>query len=132
LLLYLARGALRDASRGHMPEAGQIDARSDFALGAFVSLTNPLAAAFWLRIGSSAVVVSLAHPTPLDFVIFFTGYMLGSLLWCFFIASLIAWGRRFITPLLFRVINLICGLALLYFTYFTGKLLWTTAMILRG
>ena len=36
-------------------------------------------------------------------------------LWCFLIAVLIGWGSRFITPTFFRVVNLLCGVALGYF-----------------
>ena len=39
--------------------------------------------------------------------------MAGAVLWCFFMAGLIAWGRQFITPTFFRRINLVCG-CLLY------------------
>jgi hypothetical protein len=42
-------------------------------------------------------------------------------------AGLIAWGRRFVTPLFLRLTNLMCGLAL---SYFAVRLLWTTMALL--
>lgn len=48
---------------------------------------------------------------------FFTGFMLAAVLWCFFFAALVAWGRRFVTPAFFRGVNLTCGLALAYFGF---------------
>jgi chemosensory pili system protein ChpE len=129
LLLYLSSNALKDAYEGKIVGAKQVGGRSDFALGAALSLTNPLAIAFWLGVGS--VVISRASATTNldDVAVFFTGFMLGALLWCFFIASLIAWGRRFVTPRFFRLVNLLCGLAL---GIFAIKLLWNTILLLKG
>jgi threonine/homoserine/homoserine lactone efflux protein len=46
---------------------------------------------------------------------FYTAFFLGVILWCFFMAALVAWGRRFVTPGFFRWVNLVCGLALVVF-----------------
>ncbi len=62
-------------------------------------------------------------PQLADFVIFFVGYMIGVLLWMMMVCTVIAWGRRFINPPLFRAINLVCGLSLLLFG---TQLAWTT------
>jgi hypothetical protein len=56
-----------------------------------------------------------ADPRPGDFAVFFAGYMLAALLWCFFISALIAWGRRFVSEAFFRGVNLLCALALASF-----------------
>ncbi|GHO83123.1 LysE family transporter [Dictyobacter formicarum] len=116
LLLLLTWQALRDAYRGKVAEAKASSARSDFALGAALSLANPLPIAFWLGIGSTVMTTSSkTSPNPQNLVIFLAGFLCSALLWCFFMAGLIAWGRRFVTPLFFRFINLLCGLALGFF-----------------
>ena len=48
--------------------------------------------------------------------------MSGVLLWMMLVCIVIAWGRRYLNPPLFRVINLICGLALIAFG---TQLAWT-------
>src|SRR5579859_1766695 len=52
LLLLLAWQALRAAYRGKRDKAKASSIRGDFALGAAISLANPLPIAFWLGIGS--------------------------------------------------------------------------------
>ena len=54
-------------------------------------------------------------PVPSHFVVFLAGFMAGAVLWAVSLSSLIAWGRRFVHPRLFRWINLLSGLALGYF-----------------
>jgi chemosensory pili system protein ChpE len=129
LLLFLAWQALRDAYRGKVQEAKSSNARGDFALGAAISLANPLPIAFWLSIGSTMISTGKASLDPQELLLFFTGFLSSALLWCFFMAALIAWGQRFVTPLLFRLINLICGLAL---GFFALRLLWSTLILLKG
>jgi chemosensory pili system protein ChpE len=129
LLLRLSWHALRDAWQTRTVEAKEVGIRGDFALGAAISLANPLAIAFWLGIGSTVLPTGHTASGAKELLVFFAGFMSGSLLWCFFMAGLIAWGRRFITPLFFRFVNLACGFAL---GLFAIKLLWNTIMLLKG
>jgi len=128
-LLWLTWNALRDAYRGKVGEVKSANVRGDLALGVVISLANPLPIAFWLGIGSTVIATGKVSPDPKDMLIFLAGFLFGALLWCFFLASLLAWGRRFVTPLFFRLVNLICGLAL---GFFALKLLWNTIMLLKG
>ena len=48
---------------------------------------------------------------------------LGAVLWCLGISVVIRWGRRWIHPRMFRLINALCGLAL---GYFGIRVLWIT------
>jgi chemosensory pili system protein ChpE len=128
-LLWLTLNALRDAYRGTAGEAKASNVRDDLALGAVISLANPLPIAFWLGIGSTVIATGKGSPDPKDMLTFLAGFLCGALLWSFFLASLIAWGRRFVTPLFFRIVNLICGLAL---GFLALKLLWNTVMLLKG
>lgn len=57
----------------------------------------------------------VANPQAEHFMVFFGGFMVGAVLWALSISSLIAWGRRFVDPGLFRWINLLSGIALGYF-----------------
>jgi threonine/homoserine/homoserine lactone efflux protein len=130
LLLLLAWQALRAAYRGKIDKAKASSIRGDFALGAAISLANPLPIAFWLGIGSTVMTTGgKASPDPHTLVIFLGGFLSSALLWCFFLAALIAWGRRFVTPLFFRFVNLICGLVLDLFAF---RLLWSTILLLKG
>lgn len=130
LLLLLTWQALRAAYRGKGGEVKSSRVSGDFALGAAISLANPLPIAFWLGIGSTVVATSgKASPDLHNLVVFLAGFLCSALLWCFFMAGLLAWGRRFVTPLFFRLVNLICGLAL---GFFALKLLWSTLLLLKG
>ena len=127
LLLLLTWQALRMAYYGKIGEAKSSSVRGDFALGAALSLANPLPIAFWLGIGST-VIATGGKVAPQNFVVFLFGFLCSALLWCFFMASLIAWGRRFVTPRFFRLVNLFCGLAL---GFFALRLLWNTLLLLK-
>jgi len=129
LLLHLMWHALREAYRGKTGEAKSANVRADFALGVTLSVANPLPLAIWLGIGSSVISTGNASSDPKNLVVFLAGFLFSALLWCFFLASIVAWGRRFVTPLFFRLVNLICGLGL---GFFALKLLWNTIMLLRG
>jgi chemosensory pili system protein ChpE len=121
LLLYLAWGALKEAIQGGAPKPRDAGGRGDFLTGAFMSLGNPWNIVYWAGAGSPLTTL-LTAPRFNTYVIFFIGFMLAAVVWCFFMASLIAWGRRFITPLFFRLVNLLCGL---FLGYFGLQLLWS-------
>ena len=123
LLFYLAWNAIRDAQRGGMPSAKSADGRGDFTTGVLLSLGNPFEVAFWLGIGGTAVTSYVERPGPADFVIFFAAFMTGALIWCFVLAGMIGWGKRFVTPRLFQNVNLVCGL---FLAFFGLRLIWST------
>ena len=125
VLLRLATLALRDAMRsGGLPSDTAVSrARNDFAAGAVVSLGNPSHFAFWLSVGSAVVAAGIADPTAVHFGVFFGGFMLACVLWCFLFPAVIAGGRRFLSPPFFRWANLLCGV---FLAYFGLMLLWST------
>jgi threonine/homoserine/homoserine lactone efflux protein len=92
----------------------------DFATGALLSLSNPFNIVFWTGIGTTAFSSIPDGPQLSHFIIFFTAFMTGAFLWCFFMAGLVAWGRRFVTAGFFRWVNLVCGLALAFFALQLG------------
>jgi threonine/homoserine/homoserine lactone efflux protein len=115
LLLWLAWHALRDAREGGMPKPRAGVPKGDFAAGAALSMTNPVAVGFWLGIGGAVVGLGVPDPGPIHFAVFFAGYLVSLFVWCFFISGLIAYGRRWVSPTLFRGVNVLCALALAYF-----------------
>jgi chemosensory pili system protein ChpE len=114
-LFYLAWTAIRDGIRKKMPETSVSSSKSDFATGAFLSLGNPFTLAFWLGIGATTLSTTAPDQGWTRFVIFFSAFMLGALLWCFILAFLVLWGRKLLKPEFFRWVNLACGIFLAYF-----------------
>jgi chemosensory pili system protein ChpE len=116
LMLKLAWDAIKDARHGKELHATSSHShRGDFTNGAFLSLGNPMNIVFWTGLGTTVFASISGRPQPTDFAIFFAGFLGGAILWCFFMAGLVAWGRKFVTRTFFRWVNLSCGLALGYF-----------------
>lgn len=121
-LFHLARTALVSAVQGPAKEAGAVRTGSGLLTGIIFSLANPAGLAFWTGIGGG--MVSLSSGYSLDrAALFLLGFTAGALVWGVGMAALVAWGRRFATPRVFRVIDALCGVAL---GYFGLRLLWTT------
>ena len=124
LMLKLAWDAIRDARYGRELDVtvstSTRSTRGDFANGAFLSLGNPLNIVFWTGLGTTVFASISESPQPIHFMIFFAGFLGGAVLWCFFMAGLVAWGRRYVTPTFFRWVNLTCGLALGLFAFQLG------------
>jgi len=116
LMLKLAWDAIKDARHGKELEASTSHShRGDFTNGAFLSLGNPMNIVFWTGLGTTVFASISGQPQPADFAIFFTGFLGGAIVWCFVMAGLVAWGRKFVTRTFFRWVNFACGLALGYF-----------------
>jgi chemosensory pili system protein ChpE len=125
LLLYLAGSAMREAWRGGALTTKAAHAnRNDFSTGVAMSLSNPMNIVFWLGMGTSLLTSYVAAPQWAHYVTFFSGFMLGAALWACVMAGAVAVARHWLTPRLFRAINLLCGLALLYFAFVTTQTLW--------
>ena len=129
LLLWLAWQALRDGYRGKGGETKAANVRGDFALGASLTLANPFPVVFWLSVLPTLMATGRASLDPKEVVVFFAGFLVSALLWSVLMSSLIAWGRRFVTPVFFRLVNLVCGL---FLGFFALKLLWSTLLVLKG
>ena len=118
LMLKLAWDAFKDARHSKeldISSAARGANRGDFANGAFLSLGNPLNVVFWTGLGTTVFASISGNPQPIHFTIFFSGFLSGAVLWCFFMAGLVAWGRRFVNITFFRWVNLTCGIALGFF-----------------
>lgn len=117
LMLKLAWDAIRDARSGKELDAlaASNSTRGDFANGAVLSLGNPMNIVFWTGLGTTVFASISGRPAPVHFAIFFAGFLLGALAWCFIMAGLVAFGRKFLTPTFFRWVNVTCGVAIGFF-----------------
>ena len=121
LMLKLAWDAIQDARYGkELDITGAPSHRGDFANGAFLSLGNPMNIVFWTGLGTTVFASLSGQPQPVDFAIFFSGFLSGAILWCFVMAGLVAWGRKFVTQSFFRWVNFACGIALGFFALQLG------------
>jgi chemosensory pili system protein ChpE len=121
LMFKLAWGAIQDARKGRELETESAHShRGDFTNGAFLSLGNPMNIVFWTGLGTTVFASISGRPQPVDFAIFFAGFLSGAVLWCFIMAGIVAWGRKFVTPTFFRWVNFACGLALGFFAIQLG------------
>lgn len=123
LMLKLAWDAIKDARRGkELDTAPSLSASTggDFANGAFLSLGNPMNIVFWTGLGTTVFASISGKPEPVHFAVFFAGFLGGAIVWCFCMAALVAWGRKFVTPTFFRFVSLTCGVALAFFAFQLG------------
>ena len=121
LMLKLAWDAIMDARHGkELAAAASNSHRGDCTNGAFLSLGNPMNIVFWTGLGTTVFASITGSPQPADFAIFFAGFLGGAVLWCFIMAGLVAWGRKFVTPTFFRWVNFACGIALGFFAVQLG------------
>lgn len=89
--------------------------KSALKTGVTLSLSNPSNITYWAGLGGTVAALGAANPGWQAFLIFLGGFMLSSVLWCFFFAGLVAWFRRFIGPGLWRFVNFACAAGLAYF-----------------
>jgi chemosensory pili system protein ChpE len=121
LMLKLAWDAIQDARKGRELDTSEPhSARGDFATGAVLSLGNPMNIVFWTGLGTTVFASLSGKPQAADFAVFFAGFLSGAIAWCFVMAGLVAWGRRFVTGTFFRWVNAVCGIALAYFAVRLG------------
>ncbi len=95
--------------------------RGAFLSGLALSLTNPWAIAFWLSLGGALVSIGLTNTSARQIAFFFASFMLGSAAWAIFLSFAIARVRRWIRPVVFRVVSITCGVALGSFGLFAAS-----------
>lgn len=114
LLCWLGARGLRDAI-SPAPAADQEAAhgRSAWYAGAGMSLGNPLNVVYWSGTAGAVNGVLGGEAGFTALAVFFTGFMVSSLAWCFVCAGGIALLRRALPPVAVRVVEGLCGAALL-------------------
>jgi threonine/homoserine/homoserine lactone efflux protein len=123
-MLYLARQALGSSIPFGTEPARTENHRGSFLAGMGLSLTNPWAIAFWASLGSTFSVQDIRTPADLGWL--FASFMVGSALWCFTLAALVHGGRTLLSPRLFRLLSIACGLTLALFAVLMGARLLST------
>jgi threonine/homoserine/homoserine lactone efflux protein len=134
LLLYMGAGLLRDAIRGRVPQlapsvspasgmaagaqtaagataASGLQRLPSVAGGAIVSMSNPYWWIWWATVGAAFLVqYRIGWSTWPLLAAFFLGHEAGDLAWYLTVSSLLHWGRRRISPRLYRGILAACGI----------------------
>ena len=62
---------------------------SPLIAGVILSITNPQNLIYWAALGSAFSALGISDPKFIDYVIFFSGFMTSSIIWCFVCASTI-------------------------------------------
>ncbi|MBN5516981.1 LysE family translocator [Pseudomonas aeruginosa] len=87
--------------------------RNAFGAGAAISLSNPKNLVYWGALGSALAGIVDGTPNQAQSLVFFAGFMLSSLIWCFCCAALVDWLRRNTSLFWHRVSYAGCGVLLL-------------------
>ncbi len=114
-LLYLAYQGFQDARRKEIAEVDAPKGHTDLVTGVMMSFANPFQIPFWIGIGSSSIAVIMTDPGTADLLVFYLGYLTGAMAWGILYSALIGYGKRYITPRLFRFLSLFCALVLAFF-----------------
>lgn len=88
-LFYLAWDSWRSAGQIIALEETTVVKGDAMRSGAVLSLSNPQNIAYWAAIGSALGSLGIDQPSISDYTIYFSGFMLASLLWCFICALLV-------------------------------------------
>ncbi len=115
LLLRFAWEAWKTSHETFTISTPQANIRGDFATGAALSLSNPQNLTFWLGMSGTVIGLGFLNPEPMHLLVFFTGFMFAQVCWCFFVAGLIGYSRQFMTPRLYRWLNIASAVILAYF-----------------
>ncbi|MGF1481908.1 MAG: LysE family transporter [Cyanophyceae cyanobacterium] len=90
-LLWLAWDAWQEANKKFIVQANvSTDRKKALRSGVLLSVTNPQNVAYWAALGSAMGAVGISEPTVSHYLVFFTGFMVSSILWAFFCAGLVA------------------------------------------
>ena len=116
LMLRMAAHALAEARRGGLPAAGRGASSGDFASGVLITLSNPFAVVFWLGAASTLNPPGAGQLGAVQLAVVLAGFGLGSLAYRIGLATLIAWGRRFLSATTFRYLNLTSAALLGFFS----------------
>ena len=114
LLFWLAY----DALRAQVPTVNPSPKRSDFIVGAALSLTNPWAIAFWLGFGGVLLSAGIRNPQA-KLPLLLAMFLIGALVWSLILSLMIALARRFVNAVLFRIVSVCSALV------FVGTALYT-------
>ena len=124
LLAYLGAIGIRDALKHGsgdwlMPEQPadprKAPGHGAFRSGAAISFANPMAVGYWLSVGGALAAAGAVGQSAAQTGWFVAGFLVGTLAWALLVATAIRWGKGMFSPVVFRAIHFVCGLALLFF-----------------
>lgn len=126
-LLWLASDAWQEANKELGAQAGRVVTYRREALrsGVLLSITNPQNIAYWAALGSAMGAVGIANPTASHYVVFFTGFMVSSVLWSFLCAGVVARVFRQSGLNWARLTYRVCALAFLFLALSSLRNLWS-------
>jgi len=138
-LLYLGFTMSRDAARGTVvlsafnpDDAGSNKGLHPVLAGAVISLANPYWSIWWATVGLTYLTISLERGM-VGLASFFSGHILADLAWYTLVAAGVAGGRKFINPLGYKYVIIVCGIFLMvlgaYFILVPGTNLLTYALL---
>lgn len=79
--------------------------------GVVASVSNPYWSLWWATVGLGYITLALKKGVP-GIAAFFSGHILGDLLWFTLVAAVVAGGRRFFSANAYRWVFLFCGVFL--------------------
>lgn len=128
-LLYLAWDSWHGAKQAFVTATNSVavlNAHNSEAMrsGALISLTNPHNVAFWAAAGSALGALGVQEPVLADYAIFFAGFMLCSVCWCFVCAAFIERLFRSLGQRWLGASYKLCAFAFVCFALLSLQQLW--------
>ena len=120
LLAWLAFNSFMDAAK-KIPSINltlKQDDMAELTVGAALSLSNPINITYWAGMAGTIATLGVKEPTGKAFIVFLCGFMLSSIIWCFFCAGFISFVRKEINQTGWVIINISCGIGLAYFSIY--------------
>lgn len=116
IIISLARRKIRlDFDAGKKITQG-LGTKNTFAIvgkGILISLANPYWYIWWITIGATFMLQSVAHSFG-GVSAFYTGHILADFIWYMFIGFVVSTGRRFLNQKVYSGILIACSIFLIY------------------
>jgi threonine/homoserine/homoserine lactone efflux protein len=113
-LIYLSWDSWQASKVLHeVNSSARPDTKKAMRKGVALSLSNPQNVAYWAAMGSALGAIGVTQPSMVDYGIFFLGFMVASIVWCFVCALLVDQLSRRTNQLWTRFTYRLCAVALL-------------------
>ena len=113
-LIWLSWNSWQAARIEHRMDAGPATTDQEaMEKGMTLSLTNPQNIAYWAAMSGAMGAVGVVHPRFADYAVFFTGFMVASVVWCFVCAVMVDRVLRHLGARWTRFTYRLCAIALL-------------------
>jgi len=111
-LLTARRGWQKQTAVPAAQPQGTVRDRRLVLSGIVCSISNPYWLIWWITLGTAYLMWSFSLGVA-GVATFFTGHILADLLWYALVAFIVATGRRVMNDMAYRVLLMVCGVALL-------------------